>query len=154
MFFLFFGAQFGTDTVSRIDFEDGSDEQQDHPFVVDVFNVTIVAFGTACAEKREKKIINSVDHEDAGQQEGQISYVHNAFQSAHGGVLSFVGLHGLCDGKHHRSGQEHPAGYGLVPHQHKTADTEHHEYATDCEKYGLQSGHWFHGCSSFCSLNT
>ena len=93
MFFLFFRPHFARYAVGRIDFQNPSDEQQDDPLVVHVFDVVVVACRPCRAEQRQQEVVGGVDHQDAREDEQQVSNIHDAFQTTHHHVVAFVYLH-------------------------------------------------------------
>ena len=99
MFFLFFRPHFARYAVGRIDFQNSSDEQQDNPFVVYVFDVVVVARRPCRAEQRQQEVVGGVDHQDAREDEQQVGNIHDAFQTTHHHVVAFVYLHRLDNTK-------------------------------------------------------
>ena len=101
MFFLFFRAQFCTNTMGSVGFEQGCNEQENDPFVVHIVYVLIVAGTSRMAKQRKQEVVGRVDHEDACEDEEQVGQVHHALQTAHVAVAAFVHLHALDDAEQH-----------------------------------------------------
>ena len=141
-FFCLF-VEFAGDSVGCIEFQNGRDEQQHHPVVVDVIDVGGVALGSEFQEQRHDEMAGILDHENGGEHEQHVGKNHDAAQPQNGGVVALVALLQLqgCEGE---------CAYGENPRgAHKCAEhiqsgADYHQHRRKKKKNALVSTQLFH----------
>jgi hypothetical protein len=69
----------------------GTNEKSHHPVVVNHMYVCVVAF-YGVSEKREEEFINILEHQQSGNDEGNIGKHHYMAKSLQGDVIAIISL--------------------------------------------------------------
>ena len=119
-----------------IEFQQGGYEQEHHPLVVEIRDVSLL-IGKPMAEEG----VHRIYHRDARQHEENIGNILHALQSVDNLRIALVELHRLHQGEKHGAQQEHPAGvkqHGWVNEsKSKAACTDNHQHAAEQENCTL-----------------
>lgn len=112
-----------------VEFEQGCDEQEHHPLVVEIRDI-----GLLIGEPMAEEGVHRIYHRDARQHEEDVGNILHALQTVDNLRIALVELHRLHQGEKHGAQQEHPAGVKQHVRINKTkckaARTDNHQYAT------------------------
>lgn len=111
-----------------VEFEQGCDEQEHHPLVVEIRDV-----GLLIGEPMAEEGVHRIYHRNARQHEEDVGNILHALQTVDDLRIALVELHRLHQGEKHGAQQEHPTGVKQHVRINKTkckaARTDNHQYA-------------------------
>ena len=125
------------DAMGGIKLQNGGDEQEQHPLVVEIGDVGLVV-----GEPVARKGVHGVDHRNTREHEEDVGDALYALEPMHDRRGTLVELHGLHHAEEHRARQESPAGieHQTLPHKtkRKAARADYHQHATKQEQHTLK----------------
>ena len=112
--------------VHGVNLKQSSNEQEQHPLVVDHLKV-----GGIVAKERLGDTEGIVDHDHAREDEEQVSKRHDALQTLYNHVAALLALHELYAAKEACANKLYEAHHLFVPHEGVASSTYNHEHSAE-----------------------